>query len=243
MYSRIPMPRVEWSEKSMRWAMGFFPLVGAVIGAAVYGAARLVWFLELQPVFCAAILTVLPVLLTGGIHLDGYLDTVDALSSCQPRERKLEILKDSHAGAFAVLFGGVYLLAYAGAVSQLSMRTLPVFCLAFPLIRACSAMSVLRFRSAREGSAAAFQRASAKGALTAVSVLWMALAIAAMAVLDWVLALVAAGCVGLVFVWYGVMAYRKFGGVTGDLAGWFLQVCECVTLYGLVAAEVISAWI
>jgi adenosylcobinamide-GDP ribazoletransferase len=47
-------------------------------------------------------MVVAPIIITGGIHMDGFLDTQDALSSYQPRERRLEILKDSHAGAFAI---------------------------------------------------------------------------------------------------------------------------------------------
>ena len=56
----------------------------------------------------------IPFFVTGGIHLDGMLDTADALSSWRPMERRIEILKDSHAGAFAILICVVYFfLLYA----------------------------------------------------------------------------------------------------------------------------------
>ena len=61
----------------------------------------------------------IPVAVTGGIQLDGLLDTADALSSYQPRERKLEILKDSNAGAFAVITACCYFLAAFGIFSEL----------------------------------------------------------------------------------------------------------------------------
>jgi len=66
----------------------------------------------------AVVLTLIPVVITGGIHLDGLLDTADALSSYQPRERRLEILKDSHAGAFAIIVCCMYFLAYFGFASE-----------------------------------------------------------------------------------------------------------------------------
>ena len=103
-YSKIPMPQVEWSEANMRHTLSFFPLVGAVLGLLFCAAARICALLNLGPVLTAAVLTALPVLLTGGIHLDGYCDTIDALSSHAPREKKLQILKDSNAGAFAVIW-------------------------------------------------------------------------------------------------------------------------------------------
>ena len=91
--------------------MCFFPLIGAIIGGLSwmwgYWGIRLVN----SRTFYAVALLLIPVMVTGGIHLDGLLDTSDALHSYQSRERKLEILKDSHAGAFAILTAVVYFLA------------------------------------------------------------------------------------------------------------------------------------
>ena len=61
-------------------------------------------------------MVVAPIIITGGIHMDGFLDTQDALGSYQPRERRLEILKDSHAGAFAIISCAVYLMMYVACL-------------------------------------------------------------------------------------------------------------------------------
>mgnify|MGYP000057866405 FL=1 len=108
MFSAIPVPQFEWNEKNMRYAMCAFPLIGVVIGAAwcVCGA------LPLPGLAKAAGFALIPVWITGGIHLDGYADTCDALSSYGDREKKLEILKDPHCGAFAVIRLCSYFLAY-----------------------------------------------------------------------------------------------------------------------------------
>ena len=108
MFSAIPVPQFEWNEKNMRYAMCAFPLIGLVIGAAwcVCGA------LPLPGLARAAGFALVPVWVTGGIHLDGYADTCDALSSYGDREKKLEILKDPHCGAFAVIRLCSYFLAY-----------------------------------------------------------------------------------------------------------------------------------
>ncbi len=63
--------------------------------------------------------TCIPILVTGGIHLDGLLDTVDAKSSYGDRKKKLAILADPHVGAFAIIGGSVYLLLYAACLIQL----------------------------------------------------------------------------------------------------------------------------
>ena len=81
LYSKIPVPQRQWNEKSMKYCICFLPLVGAVIGAAQYGVFAVLYRLAFGPVLRGAVLAALPVLLTGGIHMDGFLDTCDALHS------------------------------------------------------------------------------------------------------------------------------------------------------------------
>ena len=80
MYSKIPMPRTDWTKESMRYAMCFFPVIGAVIGGLLY-----LWIYltgdSTGSLFRAAVAVLIPIIITGGIHLDGLLDTADALSS------------------------------------------------------------------------------------------------------------------------------------------------------------------
>ena len=80
-YSRIPMPQVEWNEKNMRHTLAFFPLVGAAVGLIFWLVDVIGYQLGLGMVLRSALLTAVPVVVTGGIHLDGYCDTVDALAS------------------------------------------------------------------------------------------------------------------------------------------------------------------
>ena len=129
--------------------MCFFPLIGAIIGGLSwmwgYWGIRLVN----SRTFYAVALLLIPVMVTGGIHLDGLLDTSDALHSYQSRERKLEILKDSHAGAFAILTAVVYFLAYLGIYHELTLTGLPVVCIGFVLSRALAGFSIAAFPMAK----------------------------------------------------------------------------------------------
>ena len=120
MYSKIPMPKFEWNPKDMRYTMCFFPLISIPIALLILLWFYLCQWLHIHSLLFACIIAAIPVLVTGGIHLDGYCDTVDALSSRQPREKKLEILKDPHTGAFAVLFCCLYFLLYAGFATEIA---------------------------------------------------------------------------------------------------------------------------
>ena len=142
MFSALPVPHADWNERNMRYAMAAFPLVGAVIGAlwCVCG------LLPLPDMLKAAGFCLIPVAATGGIHLDGFADTSDALSSYGDREKKLAILKDPHCGAFAVIrLCGYFVLYFAlCACLRFTPRVGAVWTLALVLDRALSGSAAAR---------------------------------------------------------------------------------------------------
>ena len=136
MYSKIPMPRVDWNEKNMRYAMCFFPLIGVIIGVLEAVAGNLITLWKGEGTFlCAVVLTLIPVFVTGGIHLDGFADTMDAKSSYGDREKKLEILKDPHTGAFAIISLCCYFLLCVGILVKCKQNVYlqQHLCLCFPV--------------------------------------------------------------------------------------------------------------
>ena len=239
MYSKIPMPRVEWNEKNMKYAMCFFPLVGVVTGIleVILGNVLLV-YTSCGTLFFAGGMTLLPVLVNGGIHMDGFLDTQDALGSYQPRERRLEILKDSHAGAFAIISCAVYLMMYVAVYSALTSHAVVVIGFGFVLSRTLSGLSVITFPQARQkGLAATFSQNAARKATRSVLLLYLAGLIAAMLAAG---GLAGAGALlgaGGMYLYYYRMSLKKFGGITGDLAGYFLQMCELIMAACVVLVE------
>lgn len=239
-YSRIPMPQVEWNEKNMRYTLLFFPLVGAAVGAAFWATDALCRLLELGTALRAALLTVVPAAVTGGIHLDGYCDTVDALASHAPREKKLAILKDSSAGAFAVIWCCVWFLLYFALLTELENTAVAAAC--FVLSRSLSALGVERLPSARSGMGADLKKGSKFPwwALGVYLALWAGVICLWGEIVPGLAALLAAVCF---YFFYKRLALRQFGGFTGDLAGWFLQVCELAMLAAAVLAErVMALW-
>ena len=240
MYSKLPMPRVEWEKKALSWALCWFPLVGVVIGAVLYGWLALAGFLGFGRIFTAAVALLLPIALSGGIHLDGFCDTCDALSSHQSRERKLEILKDSHTGAFAILCCGLYLIVFFAAWCEVSAsgRAALALCLGPVLSRGLSGLFAVTLPNARgAGLLATFTAPMDAARARAVLGTWTAAAAAAMAALSpWTGAGALLGA-ALACLYYVTMARRQFGGITGDLAGFFVQTCELAMVLRAVFAQ------
>ena len=243
MYSKLPMPHVEWDSKSLSRALCFLPLVGVAIGL-ILG----LWLLAADwlglTVLKAAVALLLPILLSGGIHLDGFCDTCDALSSHQSRERKLEILKDSHTGAFAIICCCLYLLVFFAAWREVSSRGVNLlFLMLIPVLSRCfSALAAVSWPNARgSGLLATFtQPMDAKKArwamLTAAAVVLLLMgALAADANVLYPMTVPAAGI--LVFLYYRLMSRRQFGGITGDTEGFFLQLAECAMVLALALCQ------
>lgn len=237
MYSKIPMPRVDWNEKNMKYVMCYFPVVGIVIGIITYIIGNLLFLSSCNMVFRAVVLTLLPLLISGGIHMDGFMDTMDALASYGDREKKLRILKDSHAGAFAIIGFGCYALWSLAVWSQVTVDMLGVIAGVFVLSRACSGFSIVTFPPAREdGLARTFQDGAHKKRVAVIMMVFVFVFTFLMANANWKLALGAFIVLVIVFHSYKRMAKKQFGGVTGDLAGFFLQLAELLMITGIVVA-------
>lgn len=103
MFTVIPLPRYEWDDEGGKNIMKFYPAIGLIVGLIWYGIFRLLNLLGASIMVTTAITLTTPFILTGMLHLDGYMDVCDALLSRRNKEEKLRILKDPHTGAFAVI--------------------------------------------------------------------------------------------------------------------------------------------
>ena len=182
MFSALPVPQVPWEKEKIRYMLVCLPFVGVVIGLVEFLWVSLVDLLELGQALRAAGLTLIPILLTGGIHLDGFMDTVDALKSHAAPEKKRAILKDPHAGAFAVIGLGAYLLAYFGLCAELPLfrKTVLLLGLIHVMSRSLSALSgtVLPVGPGK-GTLNLFHQAADKK-VAVMAVCWVVLSAAAM---------------------------------------------------------------
>lgn len=237
MYSKIPMPRITWTKENTKHVMCFFPVVGILTGICVWGVGAFLLENECGVLLFSSVMTVLPVLINGGIHMDGFLDTVDALSSYGDRERKLEILKDSHAGAFAVIGACCYFTLSAGLWSVVTADMLPVIACGYVLSRGLSGFAILTFPSAsKKGLARTFKEGTKRLHAAVLLILFILLPAAGMLLMSPRYGITAVAGAAGTFLYYRVMAVKKFGGTTGDLAGYFLQLCELAILGCTVAA-------
>lgn len=233
MYSALPMPQLKWEKATMRYALCFLPLVGVLVGGLEWGWHLLAVRLGMAPLLYAVVAALLPQFVSGGIHLDGLTDTCDALCSYGDREKRLEIMKDPHVGAFGVFWMAAVLLLEIGLFAQIYDRpaALSAACIGFVLARALGGRAIVALPCAKNtGLAHIFaensERTRTRWTLTLEILLCCAL------LLDWNL-WVGGACVLLAALWmlgHARLCKGTFGGITGDLAGFLITTTEGLAL-------------
>ncbi len=236
-FTALPVPRRGWDGEPPALMFCFLPVAGVAVGAAQGAWLALSRLCGTGVPLRAAVCTALSVLVTGGIHLDGFCDTVDALCARAGREKSLEIMKDPRAGAFAAIHCSLYLLLHCALCAETTARP-AVFCLLPAVSRAVSVLSVTGYRNARgEGMLAAFQKPSSRRAARASAWAWLAACACAMlSSAPWAAsgALLAAAAAWK--RWHAV-CLKRFGGITGDTSGFFVAALELAMMAGMYAGE------
>jgi len=231
MFSAIPCPYRPWDEDARGLMTACLPIVGAVIGALWYAFA-LIGQALLPERLCAALIAALPFLLTGFMHLDGFMDSADALLSWRPLEQRQKILKDVHCGSFSVVAVVLLILGMFAAASDAKNCDLRPLILIPAASRCLSAFCVTALRPIGHSEYASVRRSMATP-LASLAMLVLT------AVIGWIwIGAHAAVCILAAAAGYAAAmfwAFRTLDGVSGDLAGYSLCIGE---LCGLAALAI-----
>lgn len=233
LFSTLPMPKMNWTKKNMRYAMCFFPLVGATV--AVF---ELLWYIlatnnNISVMFFALVATIIPIVITGAIHLDGFMDTWDAISTHADKEKKLLVLKDPHVGAFGVTACVFNILAKFVLWTQVyqypALIAIPIG--SYIISRAYNALSIILFTPAKtSGIVYSFSVASDKFACKVVGIFYVVIFAAVIVSISALWGIVF-NLLAVLYFWYHMhFCYSRFGGNSGDLAGFLLENIELLAL-------------
>ena len=214
-----------FTAQEMGRAVGWFPLVGVVLGLLLYGINHMAQLIF--PVSVSAAITLFAwVMFTRAFHLDGFMDTCDGLFGGFTAERRLEIMKDSRMGAFGVA-GGVLILLTQYAALSASTNLFVALILATTLGRWSSPLVIYWFPYAREDGLGIEMKRNVgwREVLLATSIM----SITAWLVYGWpgFLFMVAAAAIGFLVAVYTL---RLLPGLTGDIYGTVTSLVEMFTL-------------
>lgn len=231
--STLPIPQrliPSWDSHNLRWFCPMLAVSGAVFGllwlAAWLGLSRLP---GLSPILRGFVMMLFTLGLTGGLHIDGLMDTCDAIFSHRDRDTRLRILSDTYSGSFAVMGCVIILLAKTLLFSEL--LTLSPDSYTVSLIPAYSRLGMAVLLNSlpfakRDGLAATLGASRTRSHNPFFALLACVLCLA-----GGVSVLVVWGCV---LVLWAKLCVKIFGGITGDLLGAFVEASEVIMLCGVI---------
>lgn len=229
---------IQWNTEHdgdyFRKSMLFFPLVGLLIGALGYSLTLFSLWIFPQPVVACIVVCYLA-FISGGLHLDGLSDSGDGLLSSRPRDRSMEIMKDSRVGAMGVIVTILVLLAKFAALISIDEQLLAVTVLFMPLtgrvVILCT-MAALPYARKEGGIGSLFYSDSIKR-----------LAFFSLLVLIGFLLLLTPGklftvLLGVLFVFvvFNRWCKSKIGGATGDTLGANCELAEMTVAIAFTAS-------
>jgi len=250
MFCSIPCPYKKWDEGCRKQMLLMLPFIGLIIGAIWYGCWELMELAHFHIALEAAVMVVIPLLLSGAIHADGFMDVCDAIFSHRDLQERQRILKDSHTGAFAIISLMIcMLLMFGGMWSFLDMAT-PLIMSAvvmIPVMTRCA--SVICILQAEPLDLSQYYREDwhpdNKGTAAEVSIMFILFIIyagismlachaitplffTAIPLFSFIIAYIA-----------GVAARHDLRGMNGDISGFMITVGEAA---GILIGGISSAW-
>ncbi len=221
---------VEWNEKRARISALFFPVVGFIIGLFLYAFFHVLPY-AMSTVSITLFCLFFSVLLTGGLHMDGFMDVSDAYFSYN-KEKRREIMKDPNVGAFAVM-AIIFLFAFRYVFMYESLMLYPFALLVIPVVSRTFMTCLLFGHSASEGLGNTFQKSLRKydciiviGMIFTFLLLFLWMYNTKLVILLFIIA-------SICFVSARKFFNRVFGGVNGDTLGAFIESVEMI-LWGVV---------
>lgn len=237
-YSCAPKTKIKMEKNNAGYILLFTPLVGVVIGVCLYYWGEAWPYLCNYTVLPAVMCAVLPAIISGGSHMEGFVRTVDALCAHKSREKKLEILSDSRSGYFAILLCVIYFMVLMGIWSEMPLDGVLIMALGFVLSRSLSGLSVLTLKHTQNSKCDIYVPENKTTRLVEIIILTLySMACAyGMVMLNPDIGLICVIGAIVTFIYYWIMTYKHFGGITEDCANFFVQLCEIIVpLFALFA--------
>lgn len=227
-FTILPIARFAPDAAPDALALSFLPFVGALVGALAGAGGYGVWLLTHSTIWMAITAWTFSIALTGAIHVDGFLDSCDALFASVSPQRRLEILRDPRHGTYALAGMAVLGAIWLGALLQISpVRLIPAMIFAGTLARGAAALNAWFHPYGRAGEITPAFRERPNAVLVGLALLGAgALGWWIDPRLVWVVPLAAVISLA-VGAW---MARRLGGGLTGDAYGAIVCLCDVKAL-------------
>ena len=232
MFLTIPCPFKIWDEEARPYMNIFLSFVGAVIGGINFGIVFLLQYINTPFFITSFVMVIVPLLLTGFMHLDGFMDTVDAIGSYKPREERIKILKDSHCGPFSVISVILLLLGEFVFCNLLTNIYILIF---IPIVsRLLSCIALLIFPKISTSEYKYNDKIKVGELIYYIILLGIVLTITFIFFNKFGFVLV---FMIIMYFLHVIKPFKAFGGINGDVSGFLISSVE---FYGIAGSVILA---
>lgn len=233
MFTIIPVPYNVWDDKYVRHLMKFYPIIGLIIGFITYFTYKLTLILNLSIMLKSAIVMIIPFVITGMLHLDGYMDVCDAILSRREKQEKIRILKDPNTGAFAVISLAIlFILNFSSLYTIIEKDLNAITFIIIPVIsRALMAIMLLKKESMKESFLGSYFKKDTGRLDILILISYLILSFLGLFYFTYYKGIL----VFIIMILSGLISVNKsskeLGGMSGDSAGYGLIISEFFALF------------
>lgn len=230
MFTIIPLPKHEWNDAGAKHILKFYPLIGLVVGCSTYVLYKLLVGIDASIIIISAITMIIPYVITGMLHLDGYMDVCDALLSRRDKNEKIRILKDPNTGAFSVISLAIlFVINFASTYTVIDNGWNVIVLIVIPIIsRSLMGFLLLTKESMPESSLGSYFK-KGTGAIDKIILLscLVTASIFLVILLGSKALVVPLAMVGITILLVN-NSCEELGGMSGDTAGFGLVIAEAI---------------
>ncbi|VYU50312.1 adenosylcobinamide-GDP ribazoletransferase [Clostridium tertium] len=233
MFTILPMPYKVWEDNAVCHMMKLYPIIGLIVGSVNYLVYIIANYFNLPLIIISALTMIAPFIITGMLHLDGFMDVCDALLSRRDKKEKIRILKDPNTGAFSVISLGIlFIINFSSVYSIIEGNENIIGIIIIPIIsRALMGYMLLKKDTMKESSLGSyFKTGTGKIDIVVLNFLLL-LALIALIFLFGISGIILGGCIILSAIISVNKSIKELGGMSGDIAGYGLVISEAVGLF------------
>lgn len=233
MFTIIPMPYKVWEDGAVCHMMKLYPLIGLIVGLINYLVYLIANYFNLPLIIITALTMIAPFIITGMLHLDGFMDVSDALLSRRDRKEKIRILKDPNTGVFSVISLGIlFILNFSSVYSIIEGNKSIMGIIIIPIIsRALMGYMLLKKDTMKESSLGSYFKTGTGKVDIVVILSFLIMSLALLVYLLGVKGLILGGFIILSAIISVNKSIKELGGMSGDIAGYGLVIAEVVGLF------------
>lgn len=233
MFTIIPTPYKVWEDNAVCHMMKLYPLIGLIVGLLNYLIYFISNYFNLPLIIITALTMIAPFIITGMLHLDGFMDVSDALLSRRDRKEKIRILKDPNTGAFSVISLGIlFILNFSSVYAIIEGNKNIMGIVIIPIIsRALMGYMLLKKDTMKESSLGSYFKTGTGKVDIVVIIFFLIMALGGLVYLLGIKGLILGGFIILSAIISVKKSIKELGGMSGDIAGYGLVIAEAVGLF------------